>query len=89
MIRDIPGRRQKKPKVINIDRPPEEATDKPRLIASDPVTQRMIISIGSERMAFDRTIRITRLGPTAGDQPAPVVRMKGSTIKKRPRNNGK
>jgi len=89
MIRDKARPRGKRPKVIGIDRPAEMASDKPRLIASDPVTQRMIISIGSERIAFDRTTRVTRLGSTVGDQPAPVVPMKRSTVKKSAQDNGK
>jgi hypothetical protein len=83
VIKNIAHPRRKKHKVVSIDQSPEEAADKPRLIASDPLTHRMIISIGSERIAFDRTTRITRLGSTVGDQPAPVVRIKGSPVKKR------
>jgi hypothetical protein len=46
------------------------------MIAADQVTKRFIIGIGSQRLAYDFTTTITKLPPTTGDQPAPVVPLK-------------
>jgi hypothetical protein len=50
--------------------------DKARIIARDPKTQRIIIGIGSERIAFEFLSRVIRLPPNTGDQPATVLPMK-------------
>jgi len=71
-----PRPKRKQPKVISIKRATANADDTPRLIASDEVTQRMVIAIGHERLAYDLTARVTKLGPTVGDQPAQVVPLK-------------
>jgi hypothetical protein len=61
----------KTPKVVSI----QKETSKAKLIANDPEGQRIIIGIGSQRMALDFHSRITHLPPETGDQPAEVVPM--------------
>jgi hypothetical protein len=78
----------KRPKVVSINSPTREAPDRPRVIASDPSTQRVILAIGRQRIAYDFTTRITRLPPTTGDQPAGVLPMKSSPVNKHTRDNG-
>jgi hypothetical protein len=65
--------RRKPAKVISIDRTALKSTSDLRMIASDAESNRMIITIGRERYAYDVTTRITRLPPTTREQPAPVV----------------
>jgi hypothetical protein len=69
----------KTPKVVSI----QKETSKAKLIAHDPEGHRIIIGIGSQRMAMDFHTSFTRLPPETGDQPAEVVPMtetpKGST----------
>jgi len=69
----------KTPKVVSI----EKETNKAKLIAHDPEGHRIIIGIGSQRMAMDFHTSFTRLPPETGDQPAEIVPMpkttKGST----------
>jgi len=60
----------KPPKVVPIQE------QKYRLIARDTKSQRLIIGIGSERMAIDVFSRISKLPPETGDQPAAVLPMK-------------
>ena len=47
----------KTPKVVPI------AEETSKLIAQDEKTQRIILGIGSERIAIDRLVRITKLPP--------------------------
>ena len=61
----------KTPKVVSI----QEETNKAKLIAKDSEGQRIIIGIGSQRMALDFHTRITHLPPETGNQPAEVVPM--------------
>ena len=68
----------KTPKVVPI----QKESRKARLIARDLVGQRLIIGIGSQRLAFDFHTRITHLPPETGDRPAEVRPMK----KARPSN---
>jgi hypothetical protein len=69
----------KKPKVVSI----QKETVKAKLIAHDPEGHRIIIGIGSQRIAMDFHTRFTRLPPETGNQPAEVLPMtktpKGST----------
>ena len=69
----------KKPKVVSI----QKETTKAKLIAHDPEGHRIIIGIGSQRIAMDFHTRFTRLPPETGNQPAEVLPMtktpKGST----------
>jgi hypothetical protein len=69
----------KTPKVVSI----QKETKKAKLIAHDPEGHRIIIGIGSQRMALDFHTCITRLPPETGDQPAEVLPItetpKGST----------
>jgi hypothetical protein len=59
-------------KVVSI----QKEISKAKLIAHDPKGHRVIICIGSQRMALDFHSRITHLPPETGDQPAEVVPMK-------------
>ena len=61
---------QKPPKVVPIEE------QKYRLIARDTKSQRVILGIGSERIAIDFISRIIKLPPATGDQPAEVLPMK-------------
>jgi hypothetical protein len=69
----------KKPKVVSI----QKETTKAKLIAHDPEGQRVIIGIGSQRIAMDFHTSFTRLPPETGDQAAEILPMtktpKGST----------
>ncbi len=78
--------RRKPAKVISIDRA-LKASAGLGVIASDAESNRMIITIGRQRFAYDVTARITELPPTVGDQPAPVVPLDPLTVKKRTRGN--
>jgi hypothetical protein len=57
----------KTPKVVPLDQ------SKSRVIAADEKTNRVIIAIGRQRIAFDLTTRITHLPPNTGDHPAAVL----------------
>ena len=59
--------------VVSIDRPGQPDSQKPRLVASDDSTRRLIFAIGRQRIAFDFSTRITHLAPGTGDAPAPVM----------------
>jgi hypothetical protein len=61
----------KPPKVVSI----QKETNKAKLIAKDEKVQRVIIGIGSQRIAYDFHTRITHLPPETGDQPAEVLPM--------------
>jgi hypothetical protein len=69
----------KTPKVVSI----QKETNKAKLIAKDSEGQRIIIGIGSQRMALDFHTRITHLPPETGDHPAEILSMtkppRGST----------
>jgi hypothetical protein len=54
----------KPPKVVPIQE------QKYRLIARDTKSQRLILGIGSERIAMDFFSRFSKLPPETGDQPA-------------------
>ena len=60
----------KPPKVVPIQE------EKYRLIAKDAKSQRIILGIGSERIAMDFFSRFSKLPPETGDQPAAVLPMK-------------
>ena len=60
---------------------------KSRIIARDPKAQRVILGIGSERIAIDFTSRITRLPPHTGDEPAPVLGIEPNKKKAKARVN--
>jgi hypothetical protein len=55
------------------------------IIARDKKTQRIIVGIGSERMAIDFTTTLTKLPPNTGDELAPVLATKQN--KKKPRSH--
>ena len=69
----------KRPKVVPI------REDKSSIIAQDKKAQRIILGIGSERIAIDFLSRITKLPPHTGDEPAPVLPMKQNKKKQKPR----
>jgi hypothetical protein len=52
------------PKVVPLDQ------DRFCVIAADEKTNRIIIAIGRQRLAFDLTTRVTHLPPNTGDHPA-------------------
>ena len=60
----------KPPKVVPIQE------QKYRLIAKDAKSQRIILGIGSERIAMDFFSRFSKLPPETGDQPAAVLPLK-------------
>jgi hypothetical protein len=68
----------KTPKVVSI----QKETNKAKLIAKDSEGQRIIIGIGSQRMALDFHTRITHLPPETGDQSAEIL-----PITKQPRGS--
>ena len=55
--------------------PIQKQTNKAKLIAHDPEGHRIIIGIGSQRMAMDFHTSFTRLPADTGDAPAAVVPM--------------
>jgi hypothetical protein len=69
----------KTPKVVPL------AEKKASLIARDTNAQRIILGMGSERLAIDLFSRITRLPPHTGDQPAAVLPMNTNRTPKKKR----
>ncbi len=67
----------KKPKVVPI------TESNRKLVAECERSKRFILNVGTDRVAFDWSMRATKLPPKTGDQPAPVLPMKTDT-KKRP-----
>jgi hypothetical protein len=68
----------KTPKVVPIEE------KKTRVVARDTNGRRIIVAIGSDRLAIDFHTRITKLPPFTGDQPAPILPInKSSATKKR------
>ena len=65
-----PAKQVEIPKVVPL------TEEKHQVIATDQKSQRIIIGIGQQRIAFDLFTRVTRLPPHTGEQPAPVVTMK-------------
>jgi len=51
----------RKTKVVPIDQPEPPSPVRPRIIVRDAQTQRVIIGIGSQRIDFDVTTRVTLL----------------------------
>ena len=89
MITKVPRPKGKRQNVVSIEQPAPVLPDEPLLVASDPDSHRYVIAIGGERIAYDVTTRITRLAPTTGNQPAPVLPMTNSAGKKTKRNKDK
>ena len=56
--------------------PIENRTKRAKMIAHDPEGHRIIIGIGSQRMALDFQTRITRLPSDTGDRPGEVLPIK-------------
>jgi len=52
---------------------PQPTPERPRLIAHEEASRRFILGIGSQRIAFDCSVRATNLPPHTGDKPAPVL----------------
>jgi hypothetical protein len=78
---------KKPPKPVEIPKVVPLTEQKRQVIAADQKSQRVIIRIGQQRIAFDLHTRVTRLPPHTGDQPAPVLpmRKKGGDQEKRPK----
>ena len=72
----IRAKPKRKNNVVRIDATAEPDATKPRFIARDAQTHRVILGIGSERYAMEITTRMTKLPPGTGDAPAPVVPLK-------------
>jgi len=51
-------------------------TNRPKLVAMDEQSRRYILQIGPDRVAFDYTLRATKLPPTTGDEPAAILPMR-------------
>ena len=66
----------RKDNVFSMDRTGQPGGPRPRIIAQDSETQRVIIGIGGQRLAFDFTTRVTELKPGTGDAPAPMSILK-------------
>jgi hypothetical protein len=58
----------KKTKVI-----PIRKLARPKVMAVERPAARVILGIGSTRLAFDYDISVTKLAPATGDRPAPVI----------------
>ena len=58
-------------KVVPIRRPAAKA----QVVAADPIGRRIILQIGSKRMAYDFHVTTTELGRHTGDGRAPIVPM--------------
>ena len=67
---------KKLPKQVEISKVVPLTQEKRQVIATDQKSQRVIVAIGQQRIAFDLFTRITRLAPRTGDQPAPVITIK-------------
>jgi hypothetical protein len=76
MSSNLPRRKRRKSKVVPIDQQESISPSRPKVVATDDVTKRIIIGIGGQRLAYDFTTTITKLPPNTGDQPAPVVPLK-------------
>jgi hypothetical protein len=82
-----PGRSNKPARVIPIKKASRVIpfpSIKPRFIASDDQSRRVIVGIGRQRIALDFSTRITELPPTTGDQPASVLPMRKAPTRNRP-----
>jgi hypothetical protein len=64
------------PKAVEISKIVPLTEEKHRVIARDEKSQRVILIVGKQRVAFDFFTRITNLPPHTGDRPAPVVTMR-------------
>ncbi len=81
-----------KHKVVSIEQSPS-GPDRSKFLAQDETQvggvqkSRLILGIGTQRIAFDFTSRVTELKPGTGDAPAPVVPLqngsKGKTKRQR------
>ena len=65
------------------------AEAKQRLIARDSKAQRIIVGIGSQRIAIDFFSHVTKLPPHTGDQPAVVLPIRQSKTKKKAGKTGR
>ena len=63
------------PKPVEISKIVPLTEEKRGVIATDEKSQRVILAIGKQRVAFDFFTRITNLPPHTGDRPAPVLPM--------------
>ena len=63
----------KNSKVVPLTEPRKNQEEKPKVVASDQEGKRIIVGIGSQRLALDFFSKVTRLPPNTGDEPAPVI----------------
>jgi hypothetical protein len=66
---------KKTPKPVELSKVVPLTEEKRRVVATDQKSQRILIGIGTQRIAFDLFTRITHLPPHTGDRPAPVIPM--------------
>ena len=66
---------KKPPKQVEIPKVVPLTEEKRQVIATDQKSQRILIGIGTQRIAFDLFTRITHLPPHTGDRPAPILPM--------------
>jgi hypothetical protein len=66
----------KKPKVVPITEPTR------KLVAVCERSKRFILNVGPDRVAFDWSMRATKLAPGTGDRPALVLQIKKGSNKK-------
>jgi hypothetical protein len=79
---DMPKPKPAQPsRVVSIKRDVPTSHNKPKVVAHDPKGHRVIIAIGSQKIAFDFNTQITQLDPATGDRPAPVVPLRKGTEK--------
>ena len=83
VMKNKPGSTGPQNKVVSLDRTQAPNPAKPRVVARDTVSRRIIIGIGGERFALDFTSRFTPLAPGTGDAPAPVLPWKKERKSKR------
>jgi hypothetical protein len=75
------------PTVVSIKKPSKVvpfSSAKPRFIASDEQSSRTIFGIGTQRFALDFSTRVTKLPPSTGDFPAPILPIKQHRKQNRP-----
>jgi hypothetical protein len=85
--RTLDFRRRHQPKVADMSKKPKVVPineDDRKLVAECERSKRFILNVGRDRVAFDWSMRATKLPPKTGDQPAQVLPMKMGSKKKRP-----
>jgi hypothetical protein len=73
-------------KVAFIDGARQPSTPKPKLIATDDQTNRIVLGIGKQRLAIDLTIHTSELKPWTDDAPVVVSILTRRKKRKAPRH---